>query len=119
MNKKFCQENMKSNKFIQILVISLPFIILGFFGLIGNRARERFYNSKIDAKIIDSSNRQKRTCKYYLPNDLQINITAVDTFKLLVGDSISKNEKSWKYKVFRKKKLEKNFRFINSYKMEE
>jgi len=111
---------MKSrNIYIAILAISFPFIILGFFGLLGSRNRERFYNSKIEAKIIGSSNWQKRTCEYYLPNDLEIDITVLDTFKLFVGDSISKEQKSWKYKVFRKRKLEHNFEFINSYKMDE
>ena len=105
-------------KYLPIFIISLPFIILGTFGFLGNRDRQRFYNSKIEAKIIDSSNWQKRTCEYYLPNDLEIHITILDTFKLFVGDSISKEQKSWKYKVFRKRKQEHKFLFINSYKMD-
>lgn len=102
--------------YLRIFIISLPFIIFGVFGLLGDIKRQRFFNSKIEAKIIDSSNWQLRTCEYYLPNDLQIDVS-LDTLKLFVGDSISKKPKSWQYKVFRKRKQETKFRFINSYKM--
>ena len=98
-----------------LIVISLPFIFFGIFAFVGNRNRAYFYKSKIESKIIDSSNWQMRTCEYYLPNDLQINISVLDTFKLFVGDSISKEAKSWNYKVFRKRNNEQKFQFVNSY----
>ncbi|CAI2766947.1 conserved protein of unknown function [Flavobacterium collinsii] len=98
-------------------ILAIPFIILCIFSFIGNRERQRFYNSKIESKIIDSNNWQKRTCEYFLVNDLEIHVTVLDTFKLYVGDSISKKQKSWEYRVFRKRKKNKQFEFINNYKM--
>jgi hypothetical protein len=55
--------------------------------------------------------------EYYLPNDLEIDVSVVEDINIKVGDSISKDKESWEYKVY-KKNTDNTFEFYKIYIME-
>lgn len=73
-----------------------------FFYLTGHDNQKKFYNEKINSKIIKRSNWQVRTTEFYLENNLRIDSNYIYNFDLKVGDSIIKEKKSANFNVFRK-----------------
>ena len=108
----------KKRLFLNILILLSPILIFTIFGIIGHKNRQKFFETEINSRILDSSNWQKRTTEYYLKDKIQIDITILDSVKLRVGDSISKSAKSWNYKIFRKGSNGKYY-YYQSYKMDE
>ncbi|WP_370899830.1 hypothetical protein [Chryseobacterium gossypii] len=100
---------------------SYPFIILIgiflYFYFSGKNNNNKFYNNKINCKIVDSNNWQRRTVEYKLENGLKIDITILDSIKLKVGDSISKEANSKSYNVYRKSTSGK-YNFYKNYNID-
>jgi len=96
---------------ISVLLLHIPFYISY------HNKMQKFYNAKINSKIISSSDPNGKVVEYYLPNDLEIHVTLTDTINLKVGDSIAKNKLSWKYKVY-KKNIEREFEYYKTYEVE-
>lgn len=101
-------------KFYPLLVI---IGIFSYFHIKGENNRTKFYESKLNEKIIDSSDWQKRTTEYYLENGLRINVTVLDSIHLEVGDSISKQSQSKEYSIYRKNRFGK-YEFYKNYSID-
>ena len=97
------------------MVLIIVFFLV--FYLIGKKERDNFYISEINSKIIICSDPQKKVVEYYLPNDLQIDVTVVDDIDIKVGDSISKKAQTSKYSVYKKNDKGK-YVFFKSYDIE-
>jgi hypothetical protein len=93
----------KRKSVFTIIVLLVAIIFETTFYLIGKNERVSFIKSKINSKIISSSDPQKKSVDYYLPNDLKINVTIGEKIDLKVGDSIAKEAHSLEYKVYKKK----------------
>ena len=106
----------KNHPIIILLILSTPFIFFGTFQILGNREREKFYKNKINSTIISSSDLEKKVVEYYLPNNLEIDVTVVDTIDINVGDSIAKKANSWYYNVFKRNK-NNQFEYFEKYKL--
>lgn len=100
-----------------ILIFLLPFLFFGIFRLLGNKQRQKFYKTKINSTIINSSDLEKKVVEYCLQNGLEIDVSVVEDTNIKVGDSISKDKESWEYKVY-KKNTGNTFEFYKTYTME-
>jgi hypothetical protein len=113
-------EKMKLNRkspLVFILIFLLPFLFFVPFQILGNKQRQKFHKAKINSTIISSSDLGKKVVEYYLPNDLEIDVSLVEDINIKVGDSISKDVESWEYKVY-KKNADNTFEFYKTYIME-
>ncbi|MGE8555709.1 MAG: hypothetical protein ACN6OB_17460 [Chryseobacterium jejuense] len=100
-------------RFIPILLglLAFSYFYLYKFVYIGNK---KFKESSINGKIIDSSNWAKRSTFYYLKDGLSIELSALDSLHLKIGDSILKEPNTTKFNVYRKNK-ENKYEFYKSY----
>ncbi|WP_430614145.1 hypothetical protein [Flavobacterium sp. JP2137] len=108
---------MKTKNVWRLYPLMILIGIFIYFYFIGKDNRTKFYESKINEKVIDSSDWQKRTIEYYLENGLSINITVLDSIDLKVGDSISKKTNTNEFKTYRKNTLG-NYEYYNKYNLE-
>lgn len=108
---------MKTKNVWRLYPLMILIGIFIYFYFIGKDNRTKFYESKINEKVIDSSDWQKRTIEYYLENGLSINITVLDSIDLKVGDSISKKTNTNEFKIYRKNTLG-NYEYYNKYNLE-
>jgi hypothetical protein len=88
-----------------------------YFYFVGKSNKMTFYESSIQEKIVDRDDWQKRTVEYYLENGLSIGITVLDSIDLKIGDSIFKEAKTFKFKIYRKSKVDK-YEFYKDYELE-
>lgn len=107
----------RKSPLVFILIFLLPFLFLGTFQILGDKQRQKFYEAKINSTIINFSDVEKKVVEYYLPNDLEIDVSVVEDINIKVGDSISKDKESWEYKVY-KKNTDNIFEFYKTYIME-
>ena len=107
----------RKSPLVFILIFLLPFLFFGVFQILGNKQRQKFYKAKINSTIINSTDLEKKVVEYYLPNDLEIDVSVVEDINMKVGDSISKDKESWEYKVY-KKNTANTFTFYKTYVME-
>lgn len=98
-------------KLIPLAVIVGVFL---FFYFKGKNARMKFYESKVNEKIVSSNNWQKRTTEYYLENGLSIDITILDSIHLNIGDSISKEANTTEFNIYKMNK-EGRYEFYKKY----
>ncbi|AZA88157.1 hypothetical protein EG349_15825 [Chryseobacterium shandongense] len=105
---------MKIKNIWRLFPLAILIGIFSYFYFKGKNNRTKFYESKINEKIIDSSDWQKKTTEYYLENGLSIDITILDNIHLKVGDSISKQAESKKYSIYRKNQFGK-YEFYKNY----
>ena len=92
----------KKSSLIYILIFLVPFLFFIPLQILGNKQRQKFYKSKINSTIINSSDSEKKVVEYYLPNDLEIDVSVVENINIKVGDFISKDIVSWEYQVYKK-----------------
>lgn len=96
---------------MKFLKIFFPFLfIVGiflFFFIEGKINDDRFFEQKINSKIVKSNDWQVRAIEYYLENGLRIDSSALNNFDLKIRDSICKKSKTWKFVVYRKNALGK------------
>lgn len=91
--------------------IMLVVIYFSVFYLIGKKERDDFCKNEINSKITSCSNPQKKVVEYYLPNNLQIDVSVVDEIDIKVGDSISKKKQTSEYSVYKKNEKGKYYFF--------
>ena len=84
--------------FSLILIVS----ILSYLQYLGKKNREYFINNDINAMIEKADNIGGKFIRYYYDNKHYITSYAIDNKKLYVGDSISKQKNTGKFKVFYK-----------------
>lgn len=93
---------MMKSKYIKFLPIVIVVIAVVVFLVYNNHLNNRFYLEKVNSKVVKRSNWQLRTTEFYLKNGLRIDSTGILPLDIKVGDSISKEANTGKFKVYRK-----------------
>ena len=93
-------------KFINILkVLPLIIVAIGFvlFVICKHRTNVKFTKLEVNSKVVKRDNWQLRTTEFYLQNGLRVDSTYIDNFDLKLGDSISKQDSTQSFDVYRKR----------------
>lgn len=93
-------------KFINILKV-LPVIIVAIsfvlFVIYNHRLNDKFIKLEVNSIIVKRDNWQLRATEFYLQNGLRVDSTSLDNFDLKLGDSISKQDSTQSFDVYRKR----------------
>ncbi|MGD1319007.1 hypothetical protein [Chryseobacterium sp. 2R14A] len=103
-----------NKKYIKFLPLVIAVIAISVYLVYANYNYARFSREKVNSKVVGRSNWQLRTTEFYLENGLQVDSTGILPYNIKVGDSISKEANSLKFKVYRKNKFQR-FEFYKAY----
>lgn len=93
-------------KFINILkVLPLIIVAIGFvlFVICKHRTNVKFTKLEVNSIVVKRDNWQLRATEFYLQNGLRVDSSAMNNFDLKLGDSISKQDSTQSFDVYRKR----------------
>ncbi len=91
--------------------------ILLYFHFNGKKMNKKFYNNSLNNIVVKSNNWQGRVKQFILNNDIKIESSVIDSYNIMVGDSIVKDSKSYIFRIYRKENDGK-YIFIKQYTLE-
>ena len=103
-------------KFFNILkVLPLIIVAIGFvlFVIYNHRLSDKFTKLEVNSTVVKRDNWQLRTTEFYLQNGLRIDSTYMNNFDLKLGDSISKQDSTKSFNVYRK--INGKYEFYTTY----
>jgi hypothetical protein len=97
-------------KMLPRIIVAIGFIL---FVIYNHRLNGKFTKLEVNSIIVKRDNWQLRTTEFYLQNGLRVDSNAIDNFDLKLGDSISKQDSTQSFDVYRK--LNGKYKFFTTY----
>ena len=98
---------------LRMLPVIMVFIGFVIFVIYNHRLNNEFIILKVNSTVVKRDNWQLRTTEFYLQNGLRVDSNAIDNFDLKLGDSISKQDSTKSFNVYRK--LNDKYEFYAKY----
>lgn len=103
--------------FFGVLAVTLFFGTYIVLSIRGSKNRTAFYEQSFSALVIKSNSYQGRSVEFHLENGLKVYFLPPVDGKIMIGDSVRKEENTYQYDVYRKND-EGEYVFFATYNIE-
>jgi len=85
---------------LPLIIVAIGFVL---FVIYNHRLNVKFTKLEVNSTVVKRDNWQLRTTEFYLQNGLRVDSSSINNFDLKLGDSISKQDSTQSFNVYRKR----------------